>query len=119
MAPERCRTDSCCEPYGCSPARPSWRPTSSSPSKVFAFSAVANHKHTVIQVCSTSRVVKNSATVELESALVCLNCNRDRLLGHCLLQCCLISGWHISVTCDCHDWRTSLFARACDSAPDV
>merc|ERR1719158_1559522 len=58
---------------------------------VFAFSAVANHKHTVIQVCSTSRVVKNSTAVELESALVCLNRNRDRLLGHRLLQRGLIS----------------------------
>merc|ERR1719421_1959623 len=31
MAPEKYHTDSCCEPCGCSPARPSLHPKSSSP----------------------------------------------------------------------------------------
>merc|ERR1719359_604383 len=68
----------------------------------------------MIQLLSTTWVVKNSTTVELEGGLICLDCNSNWLLRGCCFQCILVSRGNICVAFDCYH-RAVLqvtFARA-------
>jgi hypothetical protein len=47
---------------------------------IFAtISAIANNQHTMVELCSTSRVIQDTTMVELKCTLVSLNRNRDGL----------------------------------------